>query len=65
MSLFGNVKFSRIFHPAKDLVYFCGGKGRFQHPGLRLIWKTLTRMGKDFLFKKREFEKLFYYFSPL
>ena len=31
----------------------------FQHQGLKVIWKTLARMGKDFLFKKREFEKLF------
>ena len=27
--------------------------------------KTRARIGKDFLFKKREFEKLLDYFSPL
>ena len=32
---------------------------------LKLPGQTPARNGKDFLFKKREFEKLFDYFSPL
>ena len=67
------MKLSGIFDLAKDLVYFlvenrhmCSPFQSFcQHPGLKVISLNTNKNGKDFLFKKREFEKLFDYFSPL
>ena len=61
------MKSSGIFNLAKELVYFLVENRHmcspFQcfclRPGLKV------RNGKDFLFKKREVEKLFDYFSPL
>ena len=57
----------------KDLVYFlvetavCVPRSSFfvNFRDLELCDKRRTRNGNDFLFKKREFEKLFDYFSPL
>ena len=67
------MKLSGIFDRAKDLIYFllktavCVPRSNFfvNMRDLKLYGQTRTRNGKDFLFKKREFEKLFDIFSPL
>ena len=68
------MKLSGILIPAKDFVYFLA-ESRCMSFTVPIFLSTSgtssnkvnrrARIGKDFLFKKGEFEKLFDYFSPL
>ena len=64
--LFHAGKHSVVLHCAKNLAFFASisFKPFVNECGFEVNGKTQAGIGKDFLFKKHDFEKLFDYFLP-